>query len=152
MNRKTPTTIVLVPCSFYKVTAYNTWNNNSYSLALAAMYDIDGTLFSKYYSICNRKPLCPLLCGSTGWLTTISRSRICGLWEVIGITSRQKQRGKATRLSDNGITLSPSIYYLLDRNKGHPTYSVFWYFTLDDPNHVIFFAGLVQEVKVKSCP
>ena len=48
------------------------------------------------------------------------------------------QQASVEDKSDNGID--------------HPTYSVFWYFTLDDPNHVIFFAGLVQEVKVKSCP
>ena len=31
----------------------------------------------------------------------------------------------------------------------YPTYSVFWYFTLNDPNHVNFLAGLVQEIEGK---
>ena len=57
--------------------------------------------------------------------------------------------------SDNGMTLSPGIYYLLDLDDDddhqHPTYSVFWYFTLDDPNHVKCFADLNQVVKVKCC-
>ena len=54
-------------------------------------------------------------------------------------------------LSDNGITLSPGIYYLLEDQEeeeeeeevqDYPTYSVFWYFTLDDPNHVKCIAYL----------
>ena len=68
-----------------------------------------------------------------------------------------KAEGLATReKSDNGITLSPGIYYYLSDHFfhffQHPTYSVFWYFTLDDPNHVKFFAHFIQSVKVKSYP
>ena len=64
----------------------------------------------------------------------------------------------APKISDNGIALSLGIYYLLvqedqedQEEDQNPTYSVFWYFTLDDPNHVMCFADLNQVVKVKYC-